>query len=148
MPLKDLILPRMALVFGSPNEAARTAIEAIALPPAAKAGLWLLHDFFEESHAISQDLHTPEGSYWHAILHRREPDPSNAKYWFRQVGRHPVMQQVQTEAPALGYAYTTASKFVDDCAQVTSADDVLLDVQFLEWRLLFDYCKNPGITAD
>ena len=60
---------------------------------ALKAGLFLLNDFFEESHSCSQSIeglgphHT--GDYWHAILHRREPDYGNAKYWFRHVGRHP-----------------------------------------------------------
>ena len=45
---------------------------------ALKAGLYLLNDFFDESHSCSQSIeglgahHT--GDYWHAILHRREPD--------------------------------------------------------------------------
>ena len=50
---------------------------------ACLAGLWLYHDFLDESHSISQEIATSTGSFWHGIMHRREPDPSNAKYWFR-----------------------------------------------------------------
>ena len=38
------------------------------------AGLWLLHDFLDESHSLSQEVDTTTGSYWHGIMHRREPD--------------------------------------------------------------------------
>lgn len=55
---------------------------------AALAGLWLWHDFLHESHELSQSVETPTGSYWHAIMHRREGDFSNAKYWCRRVGNH------------------------------------------------------------
>ena len=37
-------------------------------------GLWLLHDFLDESHSLSQEITTDTGSYWHGIMHRREPD--------------------------------------------------------------------------
>jgi hypothetical protein len=30
------------------------------------AGLWLWHDWLDESHAISQALHDATGSFWHA----------------------------------------------------------------------------------
>jgi hypothetical protein len=139
----------MGLRFGPANEAAREAIEAAVLPPAAKAGLWLLHDFFEESHTISQDLHTPEGSYWHAILHRREGDFSNAKYWFRKVGSHPVFEALKTEAFTLGYAYTMPFEFVDFCSKAirTGGNDeqLAVNVQMAEWHLLFEYC-TPGLS--
>ena len=42
-----------------------------------RSGLWLYHDFLDEAHTISQEIETPEGSYWHALVHRREPDFSN-----------------------------------------------------------------------
>src|SRR6516162_5234245 len=84
---------------GHPHEAFRGKLEALTaerlLAPqpvqrpdgaaACLAGLWLFHDFLDESHKISQDIDTVEGSYWHGILHRREPDYSNAAYWFRRV---------------------------------------------------------------
>src|SRR5438128_722942 len=35
------------------------------------AGVWLLNNYLNESHAISQAIETASGSFWHAILHRR-----------------------------------------------------------------------------
>ena len=59
-----------------------------------EAGLWLLAGELERSHAVSQQLATREGSYWHAIMHRREGDFWNSKYWLRRVGNHPVLGQL------------------------------------------------------
>ena len=60
----------------------------------AAAGLWLLLGDWERAHNISQDQHNCNGSYWHGILHRVEGDFWNAKYWLRQVARHPVRKML------------------------------------------------------
>lgn len=60
-----------------------------------KSGLYLWNDSLHASHELSQDLHTATGSYLHGIMHRMEPDYSNAKYWFRQVGDHPVYDELK-----------------------------------------------------
>ncbi|SVC14658.1 uncharacterized protein METZ01_LOCUS267512, partial [marine metagenome] len=47
-----------------------------------KSGLLLWNDALDSSHKIVQNIGTKTGNYWHAIMHRRENDYSNAKYWF------------------------------------------------------------------
>src|SRR5690606_9031346 len=65
------------------------------------AGILLLSDQLDASHTWSQQVETPDGSFWHGIMHRREGDYSNAKYWFRRVGRHPVYEPLATAAASL-----------------------------------------------
>ncbi len=138
--------PRLAeLGPGQPVAAVRPALERLdRLSPACRAGLWLYFDFLDQSHRLSQDLPTAEGSFWHAIMHRREPDAWNSKYWWRRVGRHPVLDQLQQLAPQLGYTYTSPEAFVDWCEQVRGKGDaaelLARQVQLLEWQLLFDHC--------
>src|SRR5262245_35045418 len=123
-PLADLLrrLPMALLGPGTPDESVRPLLAALGdeVPTACRAGLWLAFDFLDESHRISQDLHTKEGSYWHALMHRREPDYANSKYWFRQVGTHPVFADLAKEAAEAGYPVTgawDAFAFVDACEQ-------------------------------
>src|SRR5215831_10054740 len=72
-------------------------------PEAAMAGLYLYFSCLDESHSISQSVETPDGSFWHGIMHRQEPDAGNSGYWFRRVGKHPVFPALRDSAAALGY---------------------------------------------
>jgi hypothetical protein len=157
---------------GEPNRGARVALAALSperlvaphaladreMAAACLAGLWLYHDFADESHALSQEIETVEGSYWHGILHRREPDFSNAKYWFRRVGSHPISSELAAATRDLAQAAesdraaeflgTQAEwdhfRFVDLCQAVlagrSSAGSLCRQVQLCEWRLLFAHC--------
>lgn len=52
--------------------------------------LALWHDAkgdWEAAHNIAQDIHTRDGSWLHAYLHRKEGDQWNAGYWYRQAGK-------------------------------------------------------------
>jgi hypothetical protein len=122
---------------------------------ACLAGLWLYHDFLDESHRISQDIDTPTGSYWHGILHRREPDPSNAAYWFRRVGKHPIFPALSTAARDLGLPLPSDRwdpfAFIDLCEKHRDTGDadeqMLRRVQQQEWELLFDWCFRQAIIS-
>jgi hypothetical protein len=90
--------PLAPLGPGAPEKALRPRIAAACrgLPPACQAGLWLAFDFLHESHEVSQELKTPEGSFWHAIMHRREPDAWNSKYWVPKIARNRQRDVEQT----------------------------------------------------
>jgi hypothetical protein len=52
-----------------------------------EGGLWFAVDELDAAHAIFQDDPSPQGSYWHGMLHRREGDLFNARYWYQRAGR-------------------------------------------------------------
>jgi hypothetical protein len=58
------------------------------------AALWLLAGELDRSHAVSQNIKSAEGAFWHGIMHRREGDFWNSKYWFRQCPRHAVHREL------------------------------------------------------
>ncbi len=154
---------------GLPDFANKALLEALAgddafLPgrvadresaDACRAGLWLLYNFLTESHTLSQELHNADGAYWHALMHRREGDFSNSKYWFRRVGVHPIYAPLRDAAHHLaGNEFNSSSawdpfEFVDLCeaslAGRSSCEMLCRRVQQWEWQLLFDYCYRRAI---
>ena len=63
--------------------------------------LLLWHDHLDAAHSIAQEIEDADGSLLHAIMHRREPDCGNAKYWFRRVGKHATFPELAGRAAAL-----------------------------------------------
>ena len=86
------------------NEAIDALFERHGRPPKAeliRSLILLWHDHLEPSHEISQSEHNPDGSLVHAIMHRREPDYSNAKYWWRSTGEHACFPAIAEKAAAV-----------------------------------------------
>lgn len=145
-------------------------LDKTADPVALQAGLWLIHGFLDVSHELSQSIQGQgqdrHGDYWHGIMHRQEPDWSNAKYWFRRVGDHPVFPDLGAAAQRMliesgeadsdqwvrrltGSGNWDPFAFVDLCRTV--ADDrttplaaVARRIQWVEIILLLTHCQGPA----
>jgi hypothetical protein len=104
--------------------------------PALQAGLWLYADDLHRSHEISQGMSDSTGAMWHAIMHRREGDFSNSRYWLRQAGAHPAFGSLEE--------YDTHRFW----SAVESAHEhnppELIDLQRQEWLALFRWCAMEG----
>ena len=72
-----------------------------ALQPSVRSAALLWHDYLDESHAISQNIPDANGSFLHAVMHRREPDYLNAKYWFHRVGKHRSFSDIANQVKRL-----------------------------------------------
>lgn len=50
--------------------------------------LWYdLHGDWDAAHRIVQQMDDINAMWIHAYLHRKEPDISNARYWYRSAGK-------------------------------------------------------------
>jgi len=130
-------------------------LEAILQDPALQdkpslvAGLWLYVDDLEKAHEASQEVHRPSGSFWHAIMHRREGDFGNSHYWLKKIGQHPVLSRVNTSGGG-GAAGTAIGgyephQFVDRVERAHAQDSDspdLVAMQRLEWVALFEHCAE------
>jgi hypothetical protein len=129
---------------------ARDLFPSAHSPEGALSGLYLYFSCLDEAHTIAQELETPDGSFWHGILHRREPDAGNAAYWFRQVGKHPVFPALRDDAHRLRFdtgREWDPFEFIEFCdasreRSGSEEENIARQVQLCEWQLLFDYCAR------
>lgn len=109
------------------------------LAPKLLAGLWLLAGDLDASHEYSQAIEDRDGSFWHAIMHRREGDFGNAKYWFRRVGDHAVLRQLRDSAYGDPYDFVDT---VELASRRSAAAPGLIAAQWTEWQALFAHCLD------
>ena len=132
---------------------------------AVLAGLLQINDYLDESHNRSQNIEGEgqdvNGDYWHGIMHRREPDYGNGKYWFRRVSHHPCFDLLAPLAEQAFDEYHSsdvanwkhkvvgtngwdAAAFIDLCQAAERSSDAELTtaakrIQWAEMLLLLDH---------
>ncbi len=130
---------------------------------ALKAGLFLIYDNLETSHQLSQSIQGKgedvNGDYWHGIMHRREPDYSNAKYWFRRVGEHPIYPQLFNVVSAMNLPENSRQllkngkwdsfafiDFCETCAENPHSTETKTArmIQWSEILLLMEHCYHAA----
>jgi len=134
---------------------ARELFPTSVCPEPAFAGLWLYFGGWAEAHDGVQDLPGREAAYWHAIVHRMEPDAWNAGYWFHQVGAHAIFGKLRAEAVARGIDFGPRwdpFAFVEWCEEARrkpggEGERQASAVQLIEWQLLFDFCARHAIAS-
>jgi hypothetical protein len=106
-------------------------IELLAVNPVVAAGLHLLNDDLNTAHRLAQEQEGTTADYWHAIVHRREGDFMNSRYWYRQLGTHPVFHEMKQQ-----YTKWDPDWFVGACSVGKEKD--LEAMQILEMRLVLE----------
>ena len=126
--------------------------------PAAlvRAGLFYYHNALDDSHKEAQKLEGDTAAYWHGMVHRREGDFDNARYWMRRAGEQPVFQEMQGRAsdaaPHMGrQSNWDPFLFITLCEQYKYGEadykKEIAHLQRVEFDVMFDYvwrqCVSP-----
>jgi hypothetical protein len=121
-----------------------------------RGGLLYALDDLDGCHRIFQEVHSDLGSYWHGMMHRREGDFDNARYWFRRAGSLPMFGRLHGEvadtSPDMAKQFSwDPYLFTNACEQARygAEDDrgELPQLQFAEFDVLFDYSWRQALAA-
>ena len=111
-------------------------------------------DALDAAHRIFQDDSSDLASYWHGVMHRREGDFDNARYWFRRAGRLPIFDRMhgtaaQVSATMARQPTWDAYLLTGMCEQAKFGDHgavaECVALQRVEFDELLGYCWRMGI---
>jgi hypothetical protein len=106
-----------------------------------------------EGHRLVQDLSGDVAAYWHGMIHRREGDFDNARYWFRRAGELPHFAALHREASAESAVVARQTNwdpylFTMLCEQHKFGGedtDHLVELQRIEFQVTFNYTWRQAI---
>ncbi|MBV9128359.1 MAG: hypothetical protein JO117_09765 [Verrucomicrobia bacterium] len=125
-----------------------------ALVPLVRAALFYFLNALPESHAILQKAEGDVAAYWHGMVHRREGDFDNARYWMRRAGEQPTFAELHARAadgsPNMARQMSwDPFLFINLCEQFRfGADDLRAEVVALgraEFDVMFSYLWRHAV---
>jgi hypothetical protein len=153
-PLSWELVPRLreAKDEALAGETALTA-QGVAL---VRGALYYAIDALDPGHRIFQDEPSDLGSYWHGMMHRREGDFDNARYWFRRAGKLAFFNQLHREAGEHSEIISRQVNwdpylFAGECEQArfgAEPDKALPAVQQAEFDAVFAYTWRKARKTD
>jgi hypothetical protein len=132
------------------------SIADAAMLPFVRGALLYGADELDAAHRIFQDEPSSLGSYWHGMMHRREGDFDNARYWFRCAGRLGVFGKMHDAArsasPDMAKQSTwDAYLLTGQCEQAKHGATELISecvaLQKAEFIVLFEDCWQRAVGA-
>ncbi|MGB7157958.1 MAG: hypothetical protein WBD40_07815 [Tepidisphaeraceae bacterium] len=160
----DVLNESHAIVQKKPQDLHRSALNLHS--KGSKTGLNVLrvqsveNAKSEDQQQLRQEADTL--AFWHAIMHRREGDFSNAKYWYARCASHAILPSLGAQASAylnpmpadksllrLTASGWNPSAFVDFVEHLHDHPNdprhkIAVALQQLEWRVLFDHCTRAA----
>jgi hypothetical protein len=116
--------------------------------PVVRGGLLYALGDLAGCHEFFQDTANNLVSYWHGMMHRREADFDNARYWFRRSGMLPFFDTLQHRAALISVDMAKQLSwdpylFTGQCEQKRFGADFeeteLVRLQRAEFEVVFDY---------
>lgn len=122
------------------NQEISKKLQKAELSEPTRAALCLWNDDLDTAHHIAQQIDTSTGSLIHGVMHRRQGDYSNSKYWFHRIASHPVFDELRRE-----FAHWDPFEFVDQCRNALGkkkTEDItqLEKIQTRELEAITHYC--------
>lgn len=115
---------------------------------AVKSALHLWNDNLTRSHELSQEIKSATGSYLHGVMHRREPDYGNSKYWFHKVGVHAAFPAVRSAALELLGNVSGPSKDLQSIREAIEGSSEWDGFRMVDWCQASDRGRMPAdVTA-
>jgi hypothetical protein len=90
--LELFVILQTEMTFDDFNNSLTASQPPAELTPALAGLWWDAHGDWKQAHESAQEDESPEASWVHAYLHRKEGDQENAAYWYRRA-KKPICKE-------------------------------------------------------
>ncbi|KAG1750410.1 uncharacterized protein EDB91DRAFT_1046137 [Suillus paluster] len=109
-------------------------INKLPASPNVRAVLNLLNDDFKGCHELAQTQEgNPYADHLHSIVHRREPDYKNSKYWIERFS-HEHLAEIYSPGGTVTQAKQEMDEFVDAVQSAEASGEGVAEYETRQWE--------------